>query len=106
MPDTTTVSPVLSPLQDVLQHVRRRPLRVQLRQVRAELLPLPLELVAADARRHREHLLAVGETPPALSLRFGDRRRQVLETPLGPRADVLEQIILRLHRVFRQVQLG
>ena len=38
-------------------------LRVELRQVGAELVADAAELVARDAARHREHLLAVGERP-------------------------------------------
>ena len=72
-------------LEDVLEDVDRRQLRVELGQVGAELVADAVQLVAGDAARDLEHLLAVGERAAVVELGAPRRPGRRASTPCGRR---------------------
>lgn len=69
-------------LDDVIKNVFRRPLRIELGQIRTNFVPLARELVARDAAANREELLATDKVPTAGEFGF-QVLRQVADFPLG-----------------------
>ena len=79
-------------------------LRIELRQVGADLVADAVQLVAGDAAGHLEHVLAVAER--AAVVKLFHRGGQVLELPLLARAVELQQLVHDRQRVPGQVALG